>query len=82
MIINTITFLYFPVLTYSVRLFRKKYKGGGENFDLEPNSPSSAFLIDDINCECSPCIFCSVPMTSNLELPIDGQMFQVRLIID
>ena len=38
----------FSVLTYCVRLFGKIYRGGGgdgggENYNREPNSPSSTF---------------------------------------
>ena len=63
---NSWLLLYFPVLIYSVRLIRKRYKG--------PKTPSSTFPIDDINYECTPCIFwfSLFLMTSNLELPIDA----------
>ena len=51
MIINIITCV-FSVLTYCVRLFGKNIRGvwgggggggGGENYNREPNSPSSTF---------------------------------------
>ena len=86
MIIYIITFV-FPVLTYSVRLIRKKYEEGWgrENYNREPNYPSSTFrwmsLIMNALLLHIP-VLLSFQMTSNSELPIDGQMFLIGLIID